>query len=79
MSEEKTAIDWSAPFPDTLRAWMAHHDLKRRQAAETLRVPVQTLDAWLYGKSNCAFPASFALLMQCVPGKRRVRLLRPAS
>jgi hypothetical protein len=70
MRDEKPAIDWSAPFPELLKLWMAHHGLRRRQAAETLRVPVQTLDAWLYGKSNCAFPESFALLMRYVPRRR---------
>lgn len=73
MSDDKTAIDWLAPFPNILRAWMAHHGLKRRQAADALRVPVQTLDAWLYGKSNCAFPESFALLMRYVPAGRRTK------
>jgi hypothetical protein len=34
-------------------------------------VPVETLDGWLYGENNCAYPDSFALLMQHVPAKRR--------
>ncbi len=71
MSDEKPAIDWSLPFPDILRGWMAHHGRKRRQAADCLRVPVETLDGWLYGKNNCAYPDSFTLLMQHVPAKRR--------
>lgn len=65
-------IDWDAPFPAVLRAWITARGLTRPAAARILCVPVQTFDGWLYEKQGrqCPFPDAFKTLM---------RLARPVT
>lgn len=66
-------INWDAPFPEVLRAWMKARGMTRPKAADVLGIEVQTLDRWLYvkGGRECPYPESFKRLMQLIVGEVR--------
>ena len=63
-------IDWDAPFPEVLRAWMKARGLTAKATAHKLEVSDETLKGWLYRKSGgeCIYPEAFKKLMKMAGG-----------
>jgi hypothetical protein len=63
-------INWSAPFPDVMRAWQKVHGLNNTEAAVLLGANLESYRCWRYRKRECSQAEAYKKLMRMIPERQ---------